>query len=93
MRSVLGVVILFACGGSTDPHAVEACDQGWVQNGFVDCEAACANSSRALGASGPACDAETIDGISVSCSKTLDVDGVAGCCSTAGDEVHFAECL
>lgn len=92
MRSFV-VLLLIACGGPPeDPHAEAVCDQGWTQNGFDRCEAACANSSTALAASGAACAAETIDGAPVSCSKTLEFDGIVGCCSTAGTEVHFAEC-
>jgi hypothetical protein len=89
---LLVVLLLMACGGPEDPHAEADCDQGWLQNGFDQCEAACANSSKALGASGAACQAETIEGAPVSCSKTLEFEGVVGCCSTDGTEVHFAEC-
>jgi hypothetical protein len=87
------VLLLMACESPPgDPHAAADCDQGWTQNGFDQCEAACANSGTALGASGAACEAETIDGAPVSCSKTLEFGGITGCCSTAGTEVHFAEC-
>lgn len=64
-----------------------------MDNMFDVCELGCENSGIALGASGPACEAETVEGISVSCSKTIVFDGVTGCCSVDPPEVHFAECL
>lgn len=92
MRSLVLVAALFGCGGDRDPHAPGTCDQGWVQNGFDTCELGCENSSQALGASGPACSARTLDEQPVSCSKTFTFDGVVGCCSVEGTEVHFADC-
>ncbi len=92
MRAVFA--LLLACGsdGPRDPHAAGTCDQGWVNNGFDSCELGCQNSNVALTASGPSCDAFTIEQASVSCSKTLVFDGVTGCCSVDPPEVHFAEC-
>jgi hypothetical protein len=92
MRAVFA--LLLACSDAPrDPHAAGSCDQGWVNNGFDTCELGCENSGIALAASGASCDAETIEGISVSCSKTLVFDGVTGCCSVDPPEVHFAACL
>jgi hypothetical protein len=88
----LVLVICLGCGGSDDPHAAGTCDQGWVQNGFDTCELACENSSIALNASGPACEALTIDNASVSCSKTFEFEGATGCCSVDNTVVHFADC-
>jgi len=90
MRAVL-LWFLVACG-SQDPHADGTCDPGWVNNGFDSCELACEDSGVALGASGPACNAVTVDRATVSCSKTFDFEGVRGCCSVNDTEVHFAEC-
>ena len=88
-------MMFLACGGPDDPHAPGTCDQGWVQNGFDTCELACESSSKALGASGPGCEALTIDEAPVTCSKTFVFEGVAACCSLDSVDdsiVHFAEC-
>jgi hypothetical protein len=93
VRSALVALILSACGGgTTDPHSMADCDQGWIQNGLTQCEAACVPSGTALGAMGAACSAHTAQAKPVSCSKTFVFEGVTGCCSVEDITVHFAEC-
>ena len=79
-----------------DIHAQATCDTAWTNNGFTECETACADSSIALFASGPSCDARTTEGTAVSCSKTFDADAgdhsVTGCCASDTPRLLFAEC-
>jgi hypothetical protein len=92
MRSIVLAWCLFACGGTGDVHALKACDQAWMANGFQQCEAACVDAQTALGAAGAACQASTSDGTPVSCSKTFVYQGVTGCCAADPPRVRFAEC-
>jgi hypothetical protein len=93
--TLLGLLAMAACsgddGGPVDPHAIRSCDDAWKRNGYTDCEAACVNSSAALGASGPSCRASDPIGV-VSCSKTFVFEGVTGCCAANEPQVLFAEC-
>lgn len=94
MRSLLVLVVLSACGGDDPPidiHELVGCDDAWVRNGFTECEAACVDSARALGAMGPACQAQTSSG-PASCSKTFVVQGVTGCCIASRPQILFGEC-
>lgn len=97
MRSIVLVLIVsaFACGGDDggpiDVHALAACDAAWIRNGYTECEAACVNSTIALGAMGVACQAHTSRG-AVSCSKTFMFEGVTGCCASYTPQVLFGEC-
>jgi hypothetical protein len=86
------LLLAVAACGSKDPHAAGTCDTGWTQNGFEECELACEDSNTALLASGPACNALTIDNATVSCSTTFVFEDVQGCCATDGIAVSFAEC-
>lgn len=88
------VVVVAACGGEDegDPHAQGACDSTWQANGYTACESACASSTRALGASGPACQARTLENRDLSCQHTFEFAGVAGCCSAITPRVVFGEC-
>jgi hypothetical protein len=95
-RNVVALALwLSACAGNDTPvapHSAGTCDGGWTQNGFDQCEAACADSSIALDASGASCEAMTIAGDSISCSKTFVFSGVTGCCAADTPSVLFAEC-
>ena len=95
-RPVLVLAVLSACGGGTtspsDPHAAATCDHIWQQNGFDQCEAGCADSAVALGASGSACSATLGSGAAFSCVKTFDFHGITGCCASDKPSVLFAEC-
>lgn len=95
MRSLVLALVLsaLACGadGPVDIHAVVACDQVWIANGFTRCEQACVNATIALGAMGTACQAQTASG-PIACSKTFDFQGVTGCCATNPPQVLFGEC-
>jgi hypothetical protein len=87
------LLLVTACADDpVDPHAPTSCDDVWTRNGFTDCEAACVSSAEALGASGPACSAQTLAGSSVSCSKTFVFQDVTGCCASASPKQLFAEC-
>ena len=95
MRALFLALIVAGCGGDdggpVDIHEIVACDDAWVRNGYTDCERACANSTVALTASGPACQGHTSVG-PVSCSKTFEFQGVAGCCASNPGKQLFAEC-
>jgi hypothetical protein len=98
MRSLALLWALSAChhtagiDARVDPREVIACDASWVANGFTQCEAACADSSTALGAMGTACTGTITSGATESCSKTFEFSGVTGCCVSNPPEVLFAEC-
>lgn len=96
MRLPLALGLLFACGGGTstssDPHAAATCDHVWQQNGFSQCEAGCADSATALGATGSACSATLDTGSAFSCVKTFEFHGITGCCASDKPSVLFAEC-
>ena len=85
--------MLTACSDDEprDPHEIIACDETWMRNGYTECERACASSTTALNASGPACEAHTAAG-SLSCSKTFVFDGVTGCCTSVSPKQLFGEC-
>lgn len=94
MRAFVLAFILTACSGDDGPvdiHAIVACDDAWVRNGYTDCENACVNSTVALTASGPACEAHTSVG-PVSCSKTFVFEGATGCCASNPPKQLFGEC-
>ncbi len=92
MRALVLALMLIACNDEpTDPHAITACDDVWMRNGYTECEHACANSTTALNASGPACEAHTAAG-SLSCSKTFEFGGVTGCCASVPPKQLFGEC-
>jgi hypothetical protein len=94
MRALVLILMLSGCNGddgSTDIHAIVACDDAWVRNGYPDCERACASSTTALNASGPACEAHTSTG-RVSCSKTFVYEGATGCCASNPPKQLFGEC-
>ena len=96
MHSIVVALILStsACGGADGPvdiHAVVACDQVWIANGFTQCEEACVNATTALNAMGTGCQAHTSSG-AVACSKTFEFQGVMGCCATNPPQVMFGEC-
>ena len=82
---------LVACS-DPDPHEAATCDGPLQQNGFTECERACADSSVALVASGPSCQAVTVSGSMVDCSKTFEFSGVTGCCASNVPQLRFAEC-
>jgi hypothetical protein len=97
MRAI--VLVLAACHGGSAPapdtaidiHALVACDQSWIANGFTQCENACVDATTALDAMGPACAGHTTVG-AVACSKTFVFLGVTGCCATRSPQVLFASC-
>jgi hypothetical protein len=94
MRALVLALVITACsddGGPTDVHAIVACDDAWMRNGYTACERACVASSVALNASGPACDAHTATG-RVSCSKTFLFEGAVGCCASDPPKQLFGEC-
>jgi len=98
------LIALAACADDDAPavpkerHDVAPCDQVWKNNGYTMCEFACADSNTALLASGPSCEARTVRGNSVSCSKTFVFDDVVagvmaqGCCSSVKPDLYFADC-
>jgi hypothetical protein len=91
------VLLMFAaCGGGTtapsDPYATATCDHIWQQNGFDQCDAGCADSATALGATGAACSGMLATGSAFACVKTFDFHGVTGCCASDKPSVLFAEC-
>lgn len=96
MRAWFVLVFVTACGGGTstpsDPHDSAQCDHIWQQNGFDQCEAGCADSATALGASGPACSATLATGSAFACVKTFEFHGVTGCCVSDKPSVLFADC-
>jgi len=96
MRACLVLGLLFACGGGTstpsDPYAAATCDRVWQQNGFDQCEAGCADSAIALGATGPSCNAMLGSGSAFTCVKTFEFHGITGCCASDKPSVLFAEC-
>ena len=79
-------------------HDLAPCDQAWKNNGYTRCEYACADSNVALLASGPSCNARTVRGNTVNCSKTFVFDDVVegvqaqGCCSSVKPDLYFADC-
>jgi hypothetical protein len=96
MRTLVLALMLIACSGDDgatpiDIHAVVGCDDAWVRNGYTECENACVNSTVALNANGPACEAHTSNG-PVSCSKTFVFEGAMGCCASHPPMELFAEC-
>jgi hypothetical protein len=93
MRALVLTLMLIACSddGPTDAHAIVACDDVWSRNGYTECERACANSTTALNASGPACEAHTSMG-TLSCSKTFEFEGTTGCCASTPPKQLFGEC-
>ena len=93
MRALVLAVMLIACSddGPHDPHEIIDCDATWVRNGYTECERACASSTIALNASGPACEAHTSAG-SLSCSKTFVFEGTTGCCTSVAPKQLFGEC-
>jgi hypothetical protein len=94
---VLAIVVA-ACGhghaqpDAADPHSAGACDSHWTQNGFSQCELACADSTVALGAGGPSCSALTASGTPIDCVKTFVFAGIRGCCAADKPSVLFADC-
>jgi len=95
MHRLAVLALCCACGHDpppADPHGAATCDAPWTRNGFTQCELACADSSVALGASGPSCQGKTADGTSIDCSKTFVFDGITGCCASDTPRVLFAEC-
>lgn len=95
MRVFVLAVVLAACSDDpelpVDAHALGACDEHWLSNGYTECEAACFDSLTALGASGEACQATTATGI-VNCSKTFEFAGLTGCCTSNKPKLLFREC-
>jgi hypothetical protein len=89
-------IVLAACGtdgGMTvDRHALGVCDSVWTANGFTACETGCMDSSVALLATGPSCQAKTATSSPVSCAKTFVFDGVTGCCASELPNLYFADC-
>jgi hypothetical protein len=93
------LLALAACSGhggspdaAPDPQGPGTCDAVWMQNGFSQCDLGCANSSIALAASGPQCQARTSVGNPVDCSKTFVIFGVTGCCASDPPRLLFATC-
>ena len=100
VKSVIFVAmcaVVGACAG-TDLHEVTTCGPGApvVLPGVTKCEMACSGAYK-LGAQGSGCDAHNPDlpGMQ-SCSYSVTIDGVTGCCSDVGagsDTVNrFLEC-
>lgn len=94
----LALVLAAAVGCSTsdppprDPHGAASCDGAWTANGYDACEAGCADSGAALGATGPACDATLGSGAPFACTKTFEFDGQVGCCASDKPRVLWADC-
>lgn len=95
MKQIL-VVLVISCGGSDksprDPHAAAACDGSWTANGYTDCEAGCADSAAALGATGSGCAGTLASGDAFTCVRTLEFDGQTGCCASDKPRVLWADC-
>jgi hypothetical protein len=94
LRRVAAFAVLFvaACSSDGDPHEQVDCDSTWQANGYTECESACASSARALGASGPACQARTVENRDLSCQQTFEFAGAVGCCTATTPRVLFGEC-
>jgi hypothetical protein len=92
-RLIVMFAMLTACTGedAPEPHEFVECDMAWRQNGYTECEGACQKSSPALLAMGPSCPGRTSNG-PVSCSKTFEYMGIAGCCIASSPQMLFAEC-
>jgi hypothetical protein len=95
VKSLL-VVLMLGCGTPADPprdpHAAAACDGSWSANGYTECEAGCADSAAALGATGPACDGVLGSGDAFECVKTFEFDGQVGCCASDKPRLLWADC-
>jgi hypothetical protein len=97
VKYLLVLFVLGCCGGDDtealhEPHDAVACDSAWTANGFTDCEAGCADSAAALGATGPSCDGTLATGSAFACFKTFVYNGVTGCCASDKPHLYWADC-